>query len=164
MFLVLDVHLPFRDGFVSVVYIYIFFSGSRPCPLNMFPCLSTCVFIYLRRGRLLDRILVDVQVTWAFGSLFVGVAAWSVLSFGYSWRWLALLAAVPPAAVVCCFPFVPESPRWHLSNGRTSEAKAILRQIAKRNGVELGQFSLKLEEVSWSVSQGFACVCGDSWS
>ncbi|CAN0469800.1 unnamed protein product, partial [Hapterophycus canaliculatus] len=64
------------------------------------------------------RILVDVQVTWAMGSVFVGVAAWAVLSFGRSWRLLALVSAVPPFAVLCCFSFIPESPRWLIAKGR----------------------------------------------
>lgn len=72
-------------------------------------------FFHLQRQR---RILVDVQLTWAIGSLFVGVAAWTVLSFGHSWRLLALVAAVPPFAVLCCFRFIPESPRWLIANGR----------------------------------------------
>lgn len=88
---------------------------------------------------------------WAFGSLFVGVIAWAVLSNGYSWRWLALLAAVPPAAVVCCFPIVPESPRWYLVNGQPEKAENVLRTIARRNGVELGIFSLRLEEVCGGI-------------
>ncbi|CAM9828892.1 unnamed protein product [Scytosiphon promiscuus] len=93
-----------------------------------------------------SRILVDVQVTWAIGSLFVGVAAWAVLSYGHSWRLLALVSAVPPFAVLCCFSFIPESPRWLIANGREGEAKQVLTAIAKRNGVELVDITIVPEE------------------
>lgn len=94
---------------------------------------------------------MDVQITWALGSLFVGVMAWAVLSFGYSWRWLALIAAVPPFAVLFCFTFIPESPRWLIANGRQAEAKTVLRKIAKRNGVELTNIAIVPEEVSCTL-------------
>eukprot|EP00752_Nemacystus_decipiens_P004153 g3800.t2 len=94
----------------------------------------------------LQPILVDVQVTWAIGSVFVGVAAWTVLSFGHSWRLLALVSAVPPFAVLCCFTFIPESPRWLIANGREAEAKDVLRTIAKRNGLELVDVIIVPEE------------------
>eukprot|EP00903_Cladosiphon_okamuranus_P012057 g11321.t1 len=93
-----------------------------------------------------SRILVDVQITWAIGSVFVGVAAWTVLSFGHSWRLLALVSAVPPFAVLFCFSFIPESPRWLIANGREAEAQEVLKTIAKRNGVELVDVVIVPEE------------------
>ena len=90
---------------------------------------------------------MDVQVTWALGSIFVGVAAWAVLSYGHSWRLLALVSAVPPLAVLCCFSFIPESPRWLIANGREAEAKDVLRKMAKTNGVELVDITIVPEEV-----------------
>eukprot|EP00904_Undaria_pinnatifida_P014189 jgi/Undpi1/9900/HiC_scaffold_28.g12354.m1 len=92
------------------------------------------------------RVLVDVQVTWALGSIFVGIAAWAVLSYGHSWRLLALVSAIPPLAVLCCFSFIPESPRWLIANGREAEAKAVLRKMAKTNGVELVDITIVPEE------------------
>lgn len=61
---------------------------------------------------------MNVQASWALGSLFVGIAAWAVLSYGYSWRVLAFVSAVPVFAVLCCFFFILESPRWLIANGR----------------------------------------------
>ena len=90
---------------------------------------------------------MGVQVTWAGGSLFVGLMAWAVLSFGYSWRWLALFSAVPPLTVLLCFSFIPESPCWLMAHGREKEASVVLRKIAKTNGIELAELSLVHEEV-----------------
>lgn len=115
-----------------------------PCCAHRLVCFACCC----HRTLSSPSILVDVQITWAMGSLFTGVIAWAVLESDYSWRWLALFSAIPPAAVVCCFSFVPESPRWYMANGRPDEAKDTLRTIARRNGIELGDFTLRQEEAS----------------
>lgn len=81
-------------------------------------------------------------MAWAVGSLFVGIVAWMVLSNGYSWRWLALFAALPSAFVLCTFSFVQESPRWLLSNGRYEDTKEVLKTTARYNGIELTDFAL----------------------
>lgn len=90
--------------------------------------------------------LVDVQLFWAVGTPFVGVLALAVLESGHSWRWLAFLAAIPPAAVLMFFSHIPESPRWLISKGRHDEAKNVLTRIARWNGVELGEFTLVAEK------------------
>lgn len=79
--------------------------------------------------------------------MFVGVMAWVTLQNGYSWRWLAFIAALPPFLVLCCFTFIPESPRWLIANGREREAKEVLRKMALMNGVELVDFTIVPEEV-----------------
>ena len=98
--------------------------------------------------------LVDVQVTWALGSIFVGIAAWAVLSYGHSWRLLALVSALPPLAVLCCFSFIEESPRWLVAKGRETKAKEVLRTMAKTNGVELVDVTIVPEEVSLCLFVG----------
>ena len=52
----------------------------------------------------------------------------------HSWFWLSLtmflLSLVATVTILIC----PESPRWHLVNGRGEEAIEALNQIAKLNG------------------------------
>lgn len=59
---------------------------------------------------------------------------------------MALLTTVPPSMAVCCFVFIPESPRWLLARGKERKAKEVLRQIAERNGVVLGDITIVPEE------------------
>ena len=55
------------------------------------------------------------------------------------WR-LALGLQVVPAAVLCLgVPFVPESPRWHMINGREGASKRALIRIRKSNSLEVLQ-------------------------
>ncbi|CAM9765552.1 unnamed protein product [Choristocarpus tenellus] len=89
-----------------------------------------------------DSILMRAQGMWALGSLLIGMVAWLVLGMGWSWRFLAVAAAIPSLVVLYCFTFIPESPRWLVANGRFQEAKDVLRLAASYNGVDLGDFEL----------------------
>merc|ERR1719347_697357 len=50
------------------------------------------------------------------------------------WRHLQLLFSVPLIVLVGAFWYLPESPRWLLTNGRVEEAEKIVRHIARVNG------------------------------
>jgi len=50
------------------------------------------------------------------------------------WRHLQLLFSVPLIVLVGAFWYLPESPRWLLTNGRVEEAEKIVRDIARVNG------------------------------
>nr|XP_058919352.1 organic cation/carnitine transporter 2 isoform X3 [Kogia breviceps] len=72
-------------------------------------------------GQLSDRHGPDLQLR---GSICPG-----------DWRMLLLALTVPG---VLCFPlwwFIPESPRWLISQGRFKEAEVIIRRAAKINGI-----------------------------
>lgn len=55
------------------------------------------------------------------------------------WRWLHLFMTSNLLLVFLYFPFMPESPRWLLTQGRRSEAVEVLKQGASVNrpGVEI---------------------------
>ncbi|XP_056423215.1 solute carrier family 22 member 2 [Hyla sarda] len=64
----------------------------------------------------------------------VGLLALAGVAYGIpNWRWLQLAVTLPNFLFLTYYWCVPESPRWLISQNRTSEANAIIKQIAKRN-------------------------------
>lgn len=60
---------------------------------------------------------------------------------------MALITTIPPFTAVCGFMFIPEYSRWLLASGSEWKAKDVCRQIAKRNGVVLGDITVTPEKV-----------------
>ena len=62
------------------------------------------------------------------------------------WRNLQLIIAVPPVVFLIAYYFIPESPRWLISQKRIVEAEAILKRAVKINkGMDMEQVNLKLD-------------------
>nr|CAB3266140.1 solute carrier family 22 member 15-like [Phallusia mammillata] len=51
-----------------------------------------------------------------------------------NWRDVCLVTSLPGVLLCVGYFYVPESPRWLYSQGRTNEAEKVLRYIAKYNG------------------------------
>ncbi|TRY64544.1 hypothetical protein DNTS_022662 [Danionella cerebrum] len=51
------------------------------------------------------------------------------------WRSLTLALSIPGLLYLTLWRFIPESPRWLLSQGRVQEAEDILRKAARMNGI-----------------------------
>ncbi|XP_067464653.1 organic cation/carnitine transporter 2-like isoform X1 [Thunnus thynnus] len=56
-----------------------------------------------------------------------------------NWKSLLLALSVPALAYLPFWWFIPESPRWLLSQGKVEEAEAIVRKAAKWNKVQAPQ-------------------------
>ncbi|XP_033217873.1 organic cation transporter protein-like isoform X2 [Belonocnema kinseyi] len=71
-----------------------------------------------------------MQIAWA-----VGLALLAGLSYSIpDWRILQLAISVPTAVTVLYIWIIPESPRWLLAKGKSTEADIALEKIVKYNG------------------------------
>jgi SP family xylose:H+ symportor-like MFS transporter len=57
----------------------------------------------------------------------------------YGWRWMFTAVAIPSAIFFVMVPFIPESPRWLLANGKREVAGRILTSIG---GTDYGEAEL----------------------
>lgn len=106
--------------------------------------------IYAFAGEFHDNIYRPKVVTWmatfvALGNIYLPALAWIVLDFKWSypiplinvlfrpWRLLVILFSLPCLVFAILIYFLPESPKYLLSQGRNTEALTILRRIFEIN-------------------------------
>lgn len=75
---------------------------------------------------------------WNLGSLAVCLLAYLLRD----WRSIQLCLATSSLLLLLYLPLLPESPRWLLSKGRTTQAVHLLATMARRNGVLVEQDQL----------------------
>nr|XP_030708864.1 solute carrier family 22 member 1 isoform X2 [Globicephala melas] len=94
------------------------------------------------------------QVAFTVGLVLLSGLAYAVPH----WRWLQLAVSLPTFLLPLCYWFVPESPRWLLSQKRNTQAVKIMDHIAQKNGklppANLKMLSLK-EDVTEKLSPSF---------
>ncbi|XP_015675048.1 solute carrier family 22 member 4-like [Protobothrops mucrosquamatus] len=86
---------------------------------------------------------LGVCIFFAIGYMLLPLFAY----FIREWRMLLLALTIPG---VCCIPlwwFIPESPRWLISQGRFREAEAIIRKAAQTNRIPAPSIILDPVEV-----------------
>jgi putative MFS transporter len=91
------------------------------------------------------RYLVYLESFWALGTIVVAGLAWLVVP-RFGWRVLLAISALPGLIIYFIRRYVPESPRYLLVAGREAEARAVLQEVAARNGVDFSVERLKVEE------------------
>ncbi|CAI9295190.1 unnamed protein product [Lactuca saligna] len=76
--------------------------------------------------------------TFYFFSIGIALLSGIAYIFRYSWRSLYIASSIPSILyIVFILPFISESPRWCLIQGKTDQAMKIMHSIAKSNGKHL---------------------------
>ncbi|XP_067145243.1 organic cation transporter protein-like [Centruroides vittatus] len=73
---------------------------------------------------------IAIEFGWATGYILLPCLAWLI----NDWHYLQLALSIPVILLVTFWWWVPESPRWLLSQGRLEECEAILKKAASKNG------------------------------
>ena len=97
------------------------------------------------RGLLVSFFEVAINV----GILLGYVAGWGFrnLPDDVSWRWMMGVGGIPPAMILLCLCFMPESPRWLLARGREEAAVDVLRGICEPEEAAETLKLLKIESI-----------------
>jgi len=88
------------------------------------------------------KYLVYLESFWALGTIMAAGLAWWVVP-RYGWRVLLAISSLPGFVIYFIRRYVPESPRYMLVNGRTSEAREVLGRVASENKVKVAIGPLK---------------------
>lgn len=75
-------------------------------------------------------LLVVMVTMWSVGAATAYVVGWLMMRSGHDdWRWMMASSAIPAALILLLRFGTPESPRWLMSQGRTAEARQVVRQM-----------------------------------
>ncbi|KAH7349496.1 lactose permease [Plectosphaerella cucumerina] len=129
---------------------------SQPSPI-----LITEVAYPTHRGK----ITAMYNTFYYFGAIF---AAWSTfgtfkMTSTWSWRIPSLLQGAIPAIQLLGLYFVPESPRWLVSKGRTEEAHAIFTKYHAGGSEDSPLVDFEVQEVRQAVGAESQELTSSSW-
>ncbi|MGH3967953.1 MAG: sugar porter family MFS transporter, partial [Mycobacterium sp.] len=97
-------------------------------------------------------LLVAYQVATVVG-IILGYLAAYLLAGAYGWRWMLALAAVPAVVATLLVRRLPDTARWYMLKGRTTDARRALQLVEPDQDVEaeLDEINRALHEESGGV-------------
>ncbi|KAL2847024.1 general substrate transporter [Aspergillus pseudodeflectus] len=95
-----------------------------------------------------------------FSCYYVGSLLSSIVNYGsqnidstWSWRLPSLLQFIPSVLSVLIVPFVPESPRWLIAQGRSDEAWEVLILMQGKGKTDLQKGDEQLREIKDTIAR-----------
>ena len=111
--------------------------------------MSSPIYIAELSPPYMRGVLVNVNQLSNVIGINLAVIVGYIFSFeGWGWRYMFMAQAVPVLLLIAGLLFIPESPRWLASRGRTAEALDVLTKI---NGEEIAR--KELEEIDKELTQ-----------
>ncbi|KAK4311492.1 hypothetical protein Pmani_017041 [Petrolisthes manimaculis] len=89
-------------------------------------------------------------IPWALGYMLVPGIAYILKE---NWRWLQLAYSLPTTLFIVYFIWLPESPRWLITQSRFQEALKILKWTAKVNNKTLPPDNVILDAMTYTEKQ-----------
>ncbi|KAM3958184.1 organic cation transporter 1 [Aphomia sociella] len=129
----LEVPLSIAASFPASYWSYV---GVRVVSGLFFPALYQLPFVLaLELMPPPRRTYTGIVVGMLFAS---GMCLLALLAFFFrDWFYLSLATTIPFVFLYGYYWLIPESPRWLVGRGRIAEAEKVLRNLAKKNGIEL---------------------------
>ena len=97
--------------------------------------------------ELRGAVLSGMRFFWTLGGVIISCVAWLTIGNGYDWRILVYLCAIPVTiSSFLIYLYIPESPRWLISEKKYHEAEIVLKNAAKINKTSIPNFTLMVHD------------------
>ncbi|GIY05874.1 hypothetical protein CEXT_754771 [Caerostris extrusa] len=123
---------------------FIIFAILRAINGSVLPSMFTSAFILISEIVSPDmraHMHGIINCSWTFGLCALALVAY----LARSWVILGIVSAACGFGILLYWFFLPESPSWHISQGRYEDAAKIMMTIAKTNGKEVDYNNILLQ-------------------
>ena len=104
-----------------------------------------------------------MNIWWPIGGTLNGIVATALLPYN-NWRLLPLTMILPIFLIIWVVYEVPESALYLMRRGKEAEARAVIDDLIKRTGANVGSWELPKPEAAIPSFRGFFLHLGDVWA
>jgi MFS family permease len=99
------------------------------------------------------------------GSLIASGINYRTVNIATTWAWRipSIFQCVPSLLAIVCLPFVPESPRWLVANGKPEHAREVLAIVYGHNDIHTAETTEVLDEIKASLKYEASQYPGNAW-
>ncbi|EEU42511.1 uncharacterized protein NECHADRAFT_40128 [Fusarium vanettenii 77-13-4] len=100
-----------------------------------------------------------------FGSIFAAWCTYGTFKIQSTWSWRipSLLQGALPALQLLAWYFLPESPRWLVSQGRKEEARKVLAEFHAGGDADSPLVNFEMDEIESVITQESEALSATSW-